>query len=587
MFCTACAATNPLSSHRCFACGARLAPAAGEGATGGIKPRSGRRGGWGRRLGPLRLTLAVVLPVTMLLAGGGYWQSEREARAAAYSRGEAALAAGRYVEASDAFAAAGDYRDAEQRRAMAEAALAPFRVAYLDGVAALAAGDYATAIGLLIPVVRDLPGYRDASALLAEARLRREQELYRTVEIAEQQRDWLVVERALAELVAANPEDAVAQTRLADVRHDHAPLVFSRGQALYLVGPDGTDERPVFDGFPAVWPVWSPDRSRIAFVSPDRSDYGDAAALYVVGADGSGARRLADGLRPSGAPVWSPDGTWIAFTSQEPVEGIDDPNPRTIRIVEVGTGREVDLTGGRLPNAASPSWSPDGRRLAVVSRSDEGLPGADLLPSGEVYVVTVATGELTDVGRGRIGDPWRLAWSPAAEAIVVSTRQPGMSFDADRTPLYLLDVESGELTNLNPRLAKVSMPVWSPDGQRLAYVESETTVRVRGLDGGERWTTLDAAVAGALTWSPGGDALLAAGVPGQPSFLIPLGAEFGREREVTLTLDVDARQAGSPQWSPINPAPPPATPTTAGTARDSELAAPATGESVALPAGAR
>jgi dipeptidyl aminopeptidase/acylaminoacyl peptidase len=196
------------------------------------------------------------------------------------------------------------------------------------------------------------------------------------------------------------------------------------------------------------------------------------------------------------------------------------------------------------------------------------------LASGEVYLITPATGVIENLGQGRISGPWRLAWSPAAEAIIVATRSPGMSYDADRSSLYLIEPGTGRIEDLNPRGEKVSMPVWSPDGLRYAYVVDDTTIRVRDLDGTATWTTLDRAVNGALTWSPGGEAIFALGPPGGASYRIPLGAQLGQEQAISFAFDPDTRQAGTPQWSAINPAPPPAPATAGGTAHD-PVAAPA------------
>ena len=70
-------------------------------------------------------------------------------------------------------------------------------------------------------------------------------------------------------------------------------------------------------------PAWSPDGSKLAFVS-DRDGNDE---IYVMDADGSDQTRLTDDLGLDRNPRWSPDGTRIAFdpitgsTSWIPTEG--------------------------------------------------------------------------------------------------------------------------------------------------------------------------------------------------------------------------------------------------------------------------
>jgi TolB protein len=58
-------------------------------------------------------------------------------------------------------------------------------------------------------------------------------------------------------------------------------------------------------------PVWSPDETRLAFVSTRDGD----AEIYVMNADGSGQINLTNHPADDTNPAWSPDGTWIAFQS--------------------------------------------------------------------------------------------------------------------------------------------------------------------------------------------------------------------------------------------------------------------------------
>ncbi len=80
---------------------------------------------------------------------------------------------------------------------------------------------------------------------------------------------------------------------------------------LYLMDSDGTDVRrltnnPDWDAMPA----WSPDSTRIVFVS-DRSGDPD---LWVMDADGSDQTRLTSSPSWDEDPVWAPDGTKILFS---------------------------------------------------------------------------------------------------------------------------------------------------------------------------------------------------------------------------------------------------------------------------------
>ena len=584
MFCTACATFNP-TSDRCAGCGAGLRAGGTDDRRAQVTSDHRTRATipWtpvglrvALRVALYGLPLAVLLALGTLYARATWWEPANW-----YRRAEAAVGAGRYPEAIDAFAAAGDYRDAVARRETVVAAFAD-QMATVNTVAlALADGRHDEAIALLTPVVRALPAYEEAAGLLRQARSARADDLATQADAAETRGDWLAAERSLADLAASNPDDTALAARLATLRRTHAPIVLATGGVLSLVGPDGTIGRTVTDMIAASWPAWSPDRTRIAFASDDDTIGGHGIGVYVVNVNGTGLRHLGGDLRPFTGPVWSPDGTRLAYATEttfsQPGMSITD---RTIRVMDVASGTETDLTSTKVPDAFYPSWSPSGDRIAFVSRRVDGLPSFDsppapgTTPSADgVYVVTLATGEIREVTGGEITSPWRVAWSPVNDRLLVYTRDPGKSFDRDRARLYLLDPNSGVSAQVETGNARISMPVWSPDGTAFAYAEEDATVRVRGVVPGGRdlRIPLSGPISQFLSWSPDGHALLAAADgEGGPSFIIPLddATTPPAPAPVRLVYDTDRRLTGAPQWGPSRILPSPGLATISGTAYD-------------------
>ena len=118
---------------------------------------------------------------------------------------------------------------------------------------------------------------------------------------------------------------------------------------IYVMDADGGNQEnltnhPAYDADPD----WSPDGTKIAFVS-DRND--DRTQIYVMDADGKNVIRLTDGRGWKGDPDWSPDGKKIAFSVGDYIAVMDAD----------GRNRE------KLEDEARhPSWSPDGEQIAFV-----------------------------------------------------------------------------------------------------------------------------------------------------------------------------------------------------------------------------
>jgi len=161
---------------------------------------------------------------------------------------------------------------------------------------------------------------------------------------------------------------------------------------IWLMNGDGSGATPLTKLTAAqaysLIPVWSPDGSKVAFISARALDGTDAANtngavnIWVANADGTGATPLTM-LTAAGAksfdPAWSPDGTKIAYDSARALNGSNAANAFDALNIWVanadGTGTTplTKLAGGAF--SALPVWSPDGTKIAF--QSTRALDGSD------------------------------------------------------------------------------------------------------------------------------------------------------------------------------------------------------------------
>ena len=203
---------------------------------------------------------------------------------------------------------------------------------------------------------------------------------------------------------------------------------------IYVMDADGENQENLTN-HPAhdAEPDWSPDGTKIAFVS-DRN--GDRTQIYVMNADGKNVIRLTDGRGWKGDPDWSPDGQKIAFS-------VDDWEDYIAVMDADGNNRE------KLEDEARhPSWSPDGKQIAFVH--------------GEIYVIGVG-------GQGRkkvtddLGGKSSPSFSPDGRRIAYDVEHKGFGH------IYVVGADGRNRVRLTHHEEHHWGPAWSPDGQVIAY----------------------------------------------------------------------------------------------------------------------
>ena len=154
---------------------------------------------------------------------------------------------------------------------------------------------------------------------------------------------------------------------------------------------------------------WSPAGNKLAanLVTCDDEGYDCRMDIYTMALDGTDLTNVTPEPLSDNEPSWSPDGTRIAFWSMR--DGATD-----IYTIAPDGSRLANLTGDRPETFFSPDWSPDGRQLAVFMEN----------PTRQLAIMDPTTAETTPVVSEVGLTP---AWSPDGTRIAFDNWFGGVS----------------------------------------------------------------------------------------------------------------------------------------------------------------
>ncbi|QJR14471.1 Tol-Pal system beta propeller repeat protein TolB [Usitatibacter palustris] len=180
-------------------------------------------------------------------------------------------------------------------------------------------------------------------------------------------------------------------------------------------------------------PAWSPDGKHLAVaLSKD-----DITQVYRISANGGEAQRLTETNAIDTQPAFSPDGQWIAFTSDR------GGTPQVYRMPASG-GAAQRLTFEGTYNVG-PRYSPDGKAIAFVQRENGRF---------RIALLELATGQVTALTEGTLDDS--PSFAPNGKMILYEAQAGG------RGQLAAVSSDGRVKQRLTSSAGDVRDPAWGP-----------------------------------------------------------------------------------------------------------------------------
>lgn len=281
-----------------------------------------------------------------------------------------------------------------------------------------------------------------------------------------------------------------------------------RNTDVWMVKWDGTERLQLTSSVDnETSPRWSPDGKYLAFLASRGTDdeKKKGTQIWLLNRAGGEAQKLTD-IKGGIADIqWSPDSTRIAFVLSD-ADPDDEPEKKEgwkrktpppivldryhfkrdrdgylkrlyghVAVIDLATRKHVAITSGQVDDA-SPTWSPDGRRIAFLSKRAH--PDPDRTANADLWVVDAREGaspvQVTSTPEAESGRP---QWSPDGARIAVLLGDEDRYYAYDQNRLALVPAPVTGSASIAPPAVfmsqldrAVSNIAWSADGEFISFL---------------------------------------------------------------------------------------------------------------------